>query len=253
MTGSLYREDLAWIHHAGWSDFSRQAAPGLLELLEDAGLRNGRVVDVGCGGGLWLLALAEAGFEAIGIEPSPTLAALARKTAPPCEVLERSAYDGVLPEARAITAIGEVLSYFEAESRPPLESFFECCAKALEEGGLIVFDVIVEASGTLDAKTWWAEDDWAILIEVREPLEDRCVIREITTFRRVGDAFRRRHETHRQAVYRPVEVERALRAAGFESVLRLSRYGALPMLPRRQGFSARRGRAPADARSIASR
>ena len=48
-----YDTDLAYVHDQGFGGFARASAPGLLTLLHDAGIRDGRIVDLGCGSGVW--------------------------------------------------------------------------------------------------------------------------------------------------------------------------------------------------------
>ncbi|MEW5927683.1 MAG: hypothetical protein AB1941_09365 [Gemmatimonadota bacterium] len=61
MDASSYREDLASVHHVGFGDFAEGAAPGVLALLRQAGIREGLVVDLGCGSGVWARALRRYG------------------------------------------------------------------------------------------------------------------------------------------------------------------------------------------------
>ena len=75
-----YGEDLAWVHHDGFGAFARQSAPGLLALLRQAGIENGRVIDLGCGSGIWAAALGRAGYDAYGIDSSRHMIALARRS-----------------------------------------------------------------------------------------------------------------------------------------------------------------------------
>ncbi|MCG8355276.1 MAG: class I SAM-dependent methyltransferase, partial [Kiloniellales bacterium] len=65
---STYQEDLAYIHHVGFGDLVQGATPGLLHKLREAGIDHGLVVDLGCGGGLWLRALLDAGYVALGVD-----------------------------------------------------------------------------------------------------------------------------------------------------------------------------------------
>lgn len=44
-----YREDLAYIHDVGYGDHARQSAAGILEILAQNGVREGLIVDLGCG------------------------------------------------------------------------------------------------------------------------------------------------------------------------------------------------------------
>ena len=57
---SAYQQDLAYIHDVGYGDFARNSAPQLLELLAQAGVDEGLVVDLGCGSGIWAAALSKA-------------------------------------------------------------------------------------------------------------------------------------------------------------------------------------------------
>jgi SAM-dependent methyltransferase len=77
-----YEEDLAYIHHAGFTGFAEQAAVRILELLRERGIRSGLVVELGCGSGVTARALTEAGYDVLGIDSSPAMVRLARRTAP---------------------------------------------------------------------------------------------------------------------------------------------------------------------------
>jgi SAM-dependent methyltransferase len=238
---AMYRDDLAYVHHAGFGDFARGAAPGLLRLLRAAGIRSGTVVDLGCGSGLWLRALGRAGFAAVGVDRSAALLAIARRTAPRAELHRRSVYDFELPRCDAVTALGEVLSYVEpgGGSTPPLRPFFRRVARALRPGGLFVFDVLVAARRPMAYRSWRAGGSWLVAVDVAEERGRGRLVREITTFRRAGAHWRRAHERHVQRVLARAEVAGALRAAGFS--LRVSRrYGRMELPPRRLAFVARK-------------
>lgn len=90
-------------------------------------------------------------------------------------------------------------------------------------------------------RTWSEGDDWAVLVETAEDLPASRLTREIVTFRRLGEAWRRSHETHRVATYDRAGIERELRRAGF-SVRASRRYGTYELLPRRMAFRARKSK-----------
>jgi SAM-dependent methyltransferase len=235
----VYAEDLAYIQHTGYGGFARRAAPGLLALLRGAGIRRGLVVDLGCGAGVWLSALARAGYDGFGIDASRALLRFARRQAPAARYRHGSVYEVALPRCDAVTAIGEVLAYVPADAHAPdLGRLFRRVAAALRPGGVFVFDVIV-GGPPLPARTFSSGPDWAVLVEAREDRRRRRLVREITTFRRRGGGWRRRRERHEQRVATRGEIEAALRAAGFR-VRSSRRYGRLAMLPRRLAFCARR-------------
>ena len=234
----MYGPDLAAIQHAGYGDFAQSAAPGLLKLLRDAGIHEGLVVDLGCGAGVWLRELRLAGYDALGIDASPSLIRIARRVAREARVERGSVYTRPLPRCEAVTAIGEVLSYCPiGKAAPPFGGFFRRVARSLRPGGLFIFDVVVEGP-PLPASGGRSGPDWAVLAEVREDRRGRLV-RDITTFRRVGSGYRRGHERHEQRVASRREIESALRAAGF-SARATRRYGEFELAPRRLAFRARK-------------
>jgi SAM-dependent methyltransferase len=239
---ALYGDDLARIQHEGFGDFALRAAPGLLRLLRDAGIRGGVVVDLGCGNGVWLRELGRAGFEAVGVDGSRALVEIARRVAPRAKLRATSLYGFTLPACDAVTAIGEVLGYRPPDGRrgPPLARLFERVAAALRPGGLFVFDLFVAGRGAPMAyRTWRAGDSWAVLVDVHEEPARARLVREITTFRRVGAGYRRSRERHVLDVASRPEVEASLRRAGF-SVRTARRYGRCELPPRRLAFLARR-------------
>lgn len=52
MTQAWYREDLAYIHDVGYSDYALKSAPSILNILAQNNIREGLVVDLGCCSGL---------------------------------------------------------------------------------------------------------------------------------------------------------------------------------------------------------
>jgi SAM-dependent methyltransferase len=239
-----YQDDLSYIHHVGFGGLAGGAAPGLLGLLRAAGIHEGLVVDLGCGSGLWARELTEAGYEALGIDSSAAMIELARSVAPRARFVQASLFDAELPECDAVTALGEPFSYLPdgLDAPPPLSDLFERVAQALRPGGLFIFDLVVRSGRRPMAhRTWLEGEDWAVLVEVSEDLPASRLTREIITFRRFGETWRRSHETHRVATYDRAAIERELRRAGFS--VRVSRkYGDYELLPRRLAFRARRSK-----------
>ena len=243
---SNYGADLAFIHHAGFGAFARDAGTGLLARLKAAGVRDGLVVDLGCGSGIWARTLLEAGYAVLGVDASRDMLALARRNAPGARLVCASAYEVELPACDAVTSMGEVLGYLPrgAAKAPSLRPLFRKVFRALRPGGLFAFDLIVRGRARLDHRSWREGIDWSVQHETRELAQRHLLERRIVTFRRRGAAWRRSDELHRVRIADPAEVERDLRAAGFR-VSTSRRYGAHPLLPRRLAFFARK---PARAR-----
>lgn len=237
MTG-FYDQDLAHIHHAGFDEFVTGCMPGLLSAFRAAGIEKGTVVDLGCGGGLWLRALIEIGYDAVGVDISPAFIEMARATAPGASLHVGSVYDFAFPPCVAVTALSEVLSYCQNEAGPNLAPLFRKVSAALPPGGLFFFDVMIEGQGKpLRHQGWRNGRDWAVLYDVVE--QAGFIRRDITTFMKAGDGYRRTDERHVQKVYRRGDIEGSLRAAGF-SVRALRRYGDYELAPRRLAFRARK-------------
>ena len=244
MTVAIYHEDLAYIHHVGFRAFALDAAPGVLGALSGAGIRDGLVVDLGCGSGLWLRELLKAGYDGLGVDSSPDFVALARETAPDAEVVVSSVYDVALPPCAAVTAISEVLCYRVPDDPdpPPVAGLFRRVHDALRPGGLFAFDIIERAGEPMAYRTWRAGDDWAVLIEVTEDRTRHTLARDHIAFRRIDGGYRRSQARHLQHLFTREQIDAELRAAGF-MVETGRRYGAFELPPRRVAFIARKSSA----------
>src|SRR6266849_5609861 len=97
-----YENDLAYIHDVGFSDFAKNSAPGLLEMLRQNGITGGLVVDLGCGSGLWARELSQAGYDVLGIDISPAMIEMARNRVPDGEFRQTSLLKADLPRCVAV-------------------------------------------------------------------------------------------------------------------------------------------------------
>lgn len=234
-----YDRDLAYIHHVGFGDFSREAAPGILSLFSRANIHAGLVVDLACGSGLWVRELQRSGYEAVGVDASTAMIALARTIAPGARFTCASLHGWELPRCDAVTCLGEGLNYLPDGSTEPLPigPVIQRVADALRPGGMFVFDVIVSGKAAMNYRTWRTGDDWAVLIEVAEQAGTPLLTRDMTTFRKSGTTYRRAFERHAVQVFDRTAVETLLRDAGF-SVKTSRRYGDAPLPTRRLAFVA---------------
>jgi SAM-dependent methyltransferase len=223
---SDYRADLAYIHHAGFTRFAESASLGILELLWRRAICDGIVVDVGCGSGVLARELTRAGFDVVGIDPSEAMLAIARETAPGARFVRGSFATAELPPARAIVAVGEVLSYGTFDG---VRAFVAHAAASLRAGGLLLFDVIERGAYPARDEHRVDGDDWSVLV-VRES-DGRTLTRRILSFRDAGDRIARDDETHTLELYDRAELLALLRESGFR--VRVARgYGAGARLPR---------------------
>ncbi len=166
---------------------------------------------------------------------------LAKSNAPAADFRVGSLWGLELPRCIAILGVGGGLSYFAPDDpRSRLPSFFRRSRAALEPGGLLIFDLIVDDPA--EPMRYRAErqgPDWRLDLEVDEDVEQAVLTRSITITRMVDGQERRSHELHRVRIFRSAEVERMLVDAGF-SVRTASSYGVVPLPPRRLAFTARK-------------
>lgn len=211
-----YQEDLALIHHLGFSTPSPPRARARRALLRRRLAPGSLVVDLGCGSGVWAAELTEAGYRVFGVDQSPAMVALAKKSAPRGTFVVGSVGELEIPHCQAITAFGEVFNYhFDGHSSlASLGRIFRRAYAALEPGGWFLFDVAGPGRVPGGSRRGYLEgEDWTILFGVSE--RRGRIRREITTFRRAGKLWRRSQELHEQRLYPRQAITKALRSAGF--------------------------------------
>lgn len=223
-----YGTDLAWVHDVGYAQHAKRVAPGIVQLLRDAGLGAGaRVLDIGCGSGCLARILLDAGFAVYGVDASPAMIALARRHVPAgrFDVLRlpthrRSGSAGALPRADAVVSTGHALNYLA--TRDDIARGLIELAGAVRPGGILAIDLMAEArlmkSKRRDVRVRLT-DDWAIYTRLLRPAPDR-LDRAITVFRRVGKTWRRSDEVHHNLSFDVSEALRLLRSAGIDAVSR---------------------------------
>lgn len=224
MTAAIYGSDLAHVHDVAFGGWVRDAAPFVLARLREAGIAEGRVVDLGCGSGVWAAELLEAGYDVVGVDASPDMLAIASERAPGATFARASLHEAELPPCVAITAIGECVNY---GGPPSLEPLFQRAWTALEPGGVLVFDAAApgrEPEGR--RRTRHEGDDWVMRVEFAEDRQARTLTRRIALVR----DGRSSEELHALRLYEREDVVDWLEATGFGVVCQPS-YGAARGLP----------------------
>ena len=215
-----YGEDLAYVHDVGFGGYALGAAPGILNILARGGIREGLVVDLGCGSGLWAKELADAGYDVLGIDVSEAMVRISRVRLPEAEFRVASLFEVGIPSCNAVTAIGEVLNYLfdpATGGDRALVRLFDRIHDALTPGGVFVFDVAEPGQVTraTPTRTFSEGEDWVVLVEKEEDREHETLTRRIVTFRKAGECYRRTDEVHRLQLYGAADIADRLRRAGF--------------------------------------
>ena len=222
----FYGAVLAHTHDAGYGDVAAAAAAELLA--RDPG--DGLVVDLGCGSGILAEALQAAGRPVHGIDRSADFLEIARRRAPQATFVQGDAFTAEIPPCQAVTSSNEALSYDDA----PLDALFARVAAALPENGLFLFDVLER----VEARHGWKQgEDW--LVCATSTIDGPALTREIVSFWREGDLWRRSDETHHQYARARAAVQAALERAGFDVEL-IHAYAGLRIRDGVAGFAARR-------------
>lgn len=243
---AVYGMDLAWIHHQGYGDFARSAAPAILDRITALHGTGGTVVDLGCGSGILAEVLVRGGLDVLGIDLSEDMIRLARERVPKARFARASFVDVELPPCVAVTAIGEVLGYcFDPRSRKDtmLSRLFARIHRRLVRDGLLLFDLAGpgRVSSPGQKPHIRESDDWLLYTHASEDPRTGCLTRNITTFRSAGrpGLWHRTDETHVLRLRRPGEVLAMLRNAGFRART-LKQYGERPFPPGLTAYVARK-------------
>ena len=209
-------------------------------MLSDAGLRDGLVVDLGCGSGIAASLIVQAGYDVLGVDVSEAMVELARERVPGAEFVVGSLHEVELPPCVAVVAMGEILSYAGID-----DTLLRHVREALSAGGLFVFDVATPGrAGAAPVKSWHEGDGWLVCSETVE--DGASLRRSIVSFRvaQDGGGWRRSDEVHELVLYEPAELVESLTPAGFvDAGVVEGGYG--PQLELPSGIAVLSARAPA--------
>ncbi len=215
-----YKEDLAFIHDVGFRDFALKSAPGILEILAQNKIHDGLVVDLGCGSGLWAQELTKAHYHVLGVDISESMINIARTRVPNAEFRIDSLFKTDIPSCNVVTSISECLSYlFDPDNdRQTLVQLFHRIYNALTPGGVFIFDIAEKgqvAQGTT-IRGFTEGDGWVVLVEKKEDQEQITLTRQITSFRKMGEHYRRSDEVHHVRLYEATAIASELSGVGFQ-------------------------------------
>jgi SAM-dependent methyltransferase len=164
--------------------------------------------------------LVEAGHRVLATDASPAMVDLARDHVPDVNVQVLRVPDDPLPPADAIVSVGHALSYLDDEEQ--LDRALVVIADALAPDGVLAFDVCDTAWGAArraQPPQVWFGDDWFLATRVSVP-EPGTFRREMTTFVRAGDLWRRDDEIHDNVLVDTNRIPTLLARHGVDAELR---------------------------------
>ena len=201
-----------------WADFVE-------ETLKDAGIRDGLVLDLGCGTGSVTELLAKKGYDMIGVDLSDRMLdiAMEKRAASGLDILylqqdmrEFELYGTV----RAVVSVCDSMNYILNEDE--LVQVFTLVNNYLDPGGIFLFDLKTEhyyKDLTGDAVYGQTEDDMSMIWENYYYEDERINEYHVTMFLREEDGrYRKEEEMHYQRAYSVEEIISAMERAGLEFV-----------------------------------
>ena len=201
-----------------WADF-------LKEILTENGIKDGLVLDLGCGTGTLTEILAGYGYDMIGVDNSAQMLAVAM------EKREKSALDilyllqdmrefELYGTVKAVISVCDSLNYLLEEE--DLVQTFRLVNNYLDPKGIFIFDFnTVYKYQEVIGDTTIAEnrEDCSFIWENFYHEEEEINEYDLTIFvKEKEDYFQRFHENHYQRGYRLSQIRQALETAGMEFV-----------------------------------
>jgi SAM-dependent methyltransferase len=219
-----YGDDLALVHHLGFGFHAEACAPGILDLLAPLRVRDGLVLEFGCGSGLLTEKLVMAGHRVMATDASPSMLEIARDhVSDDVEFRLLTLPEDPVPEADAIVGVGHPINYLpDAES---IDRAIVALGQALRPGGVLAFDVCDREYGELRQNAQnvgWVDPKWALVTQFSTPSPDRFVRDMVTFIPNVDGSWRRGDERHENVLIEVDRVPELLRDCGVEAEVRSS-------------------------------
>lgn len=203
-------------------DYDRWSAY-LTGLLKEADIRDGLVLELGCGTGSMTLRLAQAGYDMIGVDISEEMLQIAqeKKEKSGCDILyllqdmtEFELYGTV----RAVICVCDSLNYLLEEEE--ILSVFRLVNNYLDPGGLFIFDFNTIHKYETMGETTIAENrpEASFIWENYYDEKERINEYDLTLFIREGEGelYRKYEEVHYQRGYTLEKFKELLKKAGLE-------------------------------------
>ena len=215
-------DEIAGMYHALWADWYLPAAVPALEKLFFSKVPAGaRVLDVCCGSGHVTKELVRRGYHVTGIDCSAELIALARKDLPGVNLQVQDA-TALHLESRYDAAISTFDSLNHMLTVEDLGKVLVGVHRALEPGGLFVFDMNLEEAYSADLRQWVvrARDEEVTMVRGLYDYSAKKASTELIWFFRegAGNCWRQHRSFVEERCYEKPEILHGVAQAGFRHV-----------------------------------
>jgi SAM-dependent methyltransferase len=203
------------------------------EILKRYGMKDGILLDLGCGTGKLTRLMEEKGFDMIGVDNSVEMLDIAREQSDPSilYLLQDMREFELFGTVRAIYSACDCLNYILEEEE--LREVFSLVNNYLDPGGLFVFDINTPYKyEKLLAENTFAEtrEEGSFIWENYYEKEEQINEYDLTLYIKEADGkFQRFEETHFQKCYELSTIQRLLEEAGLEFVAMYDAYTKEPV------------------------
>ena len=193
----------------------------ILKTLKKYGIRDGLVLDLGCGTGEMTRRLKNAGYDMIGVDVSEEM--LLRATECDSEGILYLNQDmrefELYGTVRAIVSVCDSMNYL-TEDRDLL-TVLKLANNYLDPGGIFIFDLkTIHFFRDVMGENTLAEDLDSVYYVWENMYDKEARLNEydMTFFFREGDAYRKSKEIHIQRAFTLGEIKKAVRQSGMELI-----------------------------------
>lgn len=227
----IYDEFMSEIPYEKWAGFIKN-------LLYEHGIRDGLILDLGCGSGTLTNLLSDMGYDMIGVDGSCEMLNYAKEKQGERDILylnqdirEFELYGTV----RAIVSTCDTLNYVTAPEE--IKKVFKLVNNYLDPDGLFIFDLHTEyyyreiLSDNVFAAT---DEDCAYIWENRYDMDERINEYNVTIFKRMTEdesLYERNEEIHTERAYSVVDIKQYLNEAGLRLLSVYDGYKSSPLDP----------------------
>ena len=236
METTYYKKYLTHIHDSGFGFFAKGASIGILEILRENNIREGHIVDLGCGSGILAKSLADNGYTITGVDLSHDMITLAKKRVPNANFVTSSFYSIDIPACSAVTATGECFNYLfdNSDENTNIKDLFEKIYSSLIPSGIFIFDFAMPGRVHSSRKKYWKQNNWELEVEHHEDEHSRYLTRKIKLNIHTENGLKRDQEIHRLRLFERKELENILFKIGFTPKF-VKGYGSF-LFPLKSGY-----------------